>query len=85
MYKKYIPKAHQSTALLWPLLCMISGARYSGVPHNVQVRSVNFFAKPKSVIFKCPSLASSKFSGFKSLYTIFLAWRYSKAETISAL
>ena len=32
--------------------CMISGARYSGVPHNVQVRSVIFLAKPKSVIWK---------------------------------
>lgn len=86
-YKKYhkiLPKAHQSTALLCPLLWMISGARYSGVPHSVHVRSVSFFAKPKSVIFKCPSLAKSKFSGFKSLYTMFLAWRYSKADTISA-
>jgi len=32
-----MPSAHQSTALLCPLLCMISGARYSGVPHNVHV------------------------------------------------
>eukprot|EP00965_Chrysotila_dentata_P000079 2878-Pleurochrysis_carterae.AAC.1 len=27
--------AHQSTALLCPLLCIISGARYSGVPTRV--------------------------------------------------
>ena len=32
-----MPSAHQSTALLCPLLWMISGARYSGVPHNVHV------------------------------------------------
>ena len=35
---------------------MISGARYSGVPHNVQVRSDTFLAKPKSVILIWPSL-----------------------------
>ena len=32
-----LPKAHQSTALLCPLDWMISGARYSGVPHSVHV------------------------------------------------
>ena len=32
------------------LLRMISGARYSGVPHRVQVRPFTRFAKPKSVI-----------------------------------
>ena len=32
-----IPNAHQSTALLCPLLWIISGARYSGVPHKVHV------------------------------------------------
>ena len=31
------PSAHQSTALPCPLLRMISGARYSGVPHSVHV------------------------------------------------
>ena len=35
--------------------CIISGARYSGVPQRVQVRSVIFLAKPKSVIMRCPS------------------------------
>ena len=29
---------------------MISGARYSGVPHNVQVRPFTRLANPKSVI-----------------------------------
>lgn len=34
------------------LLRMISGARYSGVPHNVQVRPLTRLAKPKSVTWK---------------------------------
>lgn len=33
-----IPNAHQSTSFPWPRPWMISGARYSGVPHNVYVR-----------------------------------------------
>ena len=45
-----------------------SGAKYSGVPHNVKVLFLLiFFANPKSAIFICPSLSISKFSGFKSL------------------
>ena len=31
------------------LLRMISGARYSGVPHNVHVLPLTLLAKPKSV------------------------------------
>lgn len=77
------PNAHQSTALLWPLDWIISGAKYSGVPHSVHVRSFNFLANPKSVIFRCPSLSSSRFSGFRSRYTIFSACKYSRARTIS--
>lgn len=34
------------------LLRMISGARYSGVPHRVQVRPFTLFANPKSVTCK---------------------------------
>lgn len=34
------------------LLRMISGARYSGVPHNVQVLPFTLFAKPKSVTWR---------------------------------
>ena len=34
------------------LLRMISGAKYSGVPHNVQVRPLTRLAKPKSVILR---------------------------------
>ena len=34
------------------LLRMISGAKYSGVPHRVQVRPFTLFAKPKSVTWK---------------------------------
>lgn len=33
-----IPNAHQSTSRPCPLPCIISGAKYSGVPHNVYVR-----------------------------------------------
>lgn len=57
--------------------------KYSGVPHKVHVRSFNFLAKPKSVIFKCPSISMRRFSGFKSRYTIDNEWRYSNASTIS--
>ena len=77
------------------LTWIISGARYSGVPHNVHVLSVTrlanldlkittvlnqrkemfiqfaltviIMANPKSIIFKCPSLSSRRFSGFRSL------------------
>ena len=45
--------------LLTLLLCygvtlerMISGARYSGVPHSVHVRLFTRFAKPKSVTWR---------------------------------
>ena len=41
--------------------------RYSGVPHRVQVLSVITLAKPKSVILRCPSRSSNRFSGFRSL------------------
>lgn len=34
------------------LLRIISGARYSGVPHSVQVRPFTLFAKPKSVTWE---------------------------------
>ena len=47
--------------------CIISGARYSGVPHRVHVRSWIFLAKPKSVILRWPSRSSNRFSGFMSL------------------
>ena len=49
-----MPSVHQSTAQLWPWLERISGARYSGVPHSVHVRSLITFAKPKSTSFKYP-------------------------------
>lgn len=35
---------------MYTLLKIISGAKYSGVPHNVHVRPFTRFAKPKSVI-----------------------------------
>jgi hypothetical protein len=60
------PRAHQSTDLPWPLDWMISGARYSGVPQRVQVRSSTILAKPKSVILTCPAELIRRFSGLRS-------------------
>ena len=37
----HLPNAHQSTALLCPFDWIISGARYSGVPHRVHVLRKN--------------------------------------------
>jgi len=54
-----------------PLLRIISGAKYSGVPHIVKVLFSTFLAKPKSVSFKNPFVLINMFSGFKSLYIIF--------------
>ena len=53
---------------------IISGARYSGVPHKVHVLSVIFFAKPKSVICKsfCLILGKSQMFGFPHLQVAFL-------------
>ena len=46
------PSAHQSTPLPWPLERIVSGARYSGVPQRVHVRSSIFLANPKSQILQ---------------------------------
>ena len=35
-----MPLHHQSTSNEWPAFLMISGARYSGVPHSVHVFSL---------------------------------------------
>lgn len=45
-----MPRDQKSTLKLWPLLSMISGATYSGVPQKVQVfwPHLIFLAKPKS-------------------------------------
>lgn len=40
---------HKEEEWLLTLLRIISGARYSGVPHSVQVRPFTRLAKPKSV------------------------------------
>lgn len=37
---------------LHTLLKIISGAKYSGVPHSVHVRPLTRFAKPKSVTYE---------------------------------
>ena len=39
---------------------MISGARYSGVPHSVQVRPFTRFANPKSVTWERKTKSSDK-------------------------
>ena len=70
-----MPKVHQSTGLPCPWLSKISGAKYSGVPQSVNVRFYTTFANPKSVNFRYPSSEINKFSGFKSLYTMFFSWR----------
>ena len=53
---------------------IISGARYSGVPHKVHVLSVIFFAKPKSVICEslCLILRKGQMFGFPHLQVAFL-------------
>jgi len=64
-----IPSAHQSTDFPYPSFVplIISGARYSGVPQSVKVRSLSsFLANPKSAILIFPSLSISRFSGLRS-------------------
>lgn len=51
----YNPKINMNNLRRWcvgehTLLRIISGAKYSGVPHNVHVLPFTRFAKPKSVI-----------------------------------
>ncbi len=62
----------------------LTGAKYSGVPHNVQVLSITLFAKPKSVIFTWPFVSSKMFSGF-CMHNIIPIWvkmeHVSKRET----
>eukprot|EP00401_Gymnodinium_catenatum_P047960 CAMPEP_0117603112 /NCGR_PEP_ID=MMETSP0784-20121206/77950_1 /TAXON_ID=39447 /ORGANISM="" /LENGTH=61 /DNA_ID=CAMNT_0005405995 /DNA_START=163 /DNA_END=345 /DNA_ORIENTATION=+ len=59
------PKDHQSMAHVYPLPVMTSGARYSGVPINVDVVS-SFLQHPKSTSFAQPAKSKSTFSGFRS-------------------
>ena len=65
---------------------MISGAKYSGVPHRLCSSSPDAFSfdSPKSVILMCPSASSSRFSGFRSRYTMPLLCRYCRPSAISA-
>lgn len=44
--------SHQSHETVCPRLEIISGGRYSGVPHSVYVRSLICFAKPMSMSFR---------------------------------
>jgi hypothetical protein len=67
-----------------PLFKIISGAKYSGVPQRVYVFSFpsTILEKPKSISFMYPFPFIKMFSGFKSLYMIFLECKYSKTVTI---
>jgi len=65
-------------------LLIISGARYSGVPHTVYDFDVITLANPKSTNFKYPSLPINIFSGFKSLYATFLRCINLNIEAICA-
>ena len=64
------PPAHQSTPLPCPLLRIVSGARYSGVPQSVQVWSLIYLAKPKSHILTKPLASSSTFSHARTLTSV---------------
>lgn len=57
---------------LHTLLRMISGARYSGVPHNVQVLPFTRLAKPKSVTLKTEKHRSRMWVLWSSLEQQFL-------------
>ena len=62
----------------------VEGALFIPDTHNVYVLPLPIlFANPKSVIFTWPSFEINKFSGFKSLYTIYILWRYIIAVNIS--
>ena len=67
-------KSMNITSINITLDWIISGARYSGVPHKVHVLSVIFFAKPKSVICKslCLILRKGQMFGFPHLQVAFL-------------
>mmetsp|Transcript_38421 Transcript_38421/g.65936 ORF Transcript_38421/g.65936 Transcript_38421/m.65936 type:complete len:278 (-) Transcript_38421:452-1285(-) len=66
------PSVHQSTDWSYGAPCSTSGAIYSGVPQIVPVVlfavPVTRFDMPKSVSFRCPSMPTMTFSGFRSRY-----------------
>lgn len=69
------PNAHISTFSLYLVLRSIYGALY----HLVETYSVNgykdvFLAIPKSISLTLPYFVIPIFSGFKSLWIIFLEW-----------
>jgi len=68
--KMRTPRPHQSTARVYDDSVSTSGARNSGVPQNVEVRSpkpIPSLHRPKSAIFTNPSASSSRLSSFRSL------------------
>ena len=73
------PRPHQSTALVYDDSVRTSGAKNSGVPQNVEVRSpkpIPSLQSPKSAILTKPSASRSKLSSFKSLQqnTDYMCW-----------
>lgn len=64
------PKPHQSTLRVYEVSVRTSGAKNSGVPQKVPVRSpypIPSLHSPKSAIFTYPSVSNNKLSNFKSL------------------
>lgn len=82
------PNKYQSKLYVCPVLFNISGGRYAKEPQNDFVTSplyIPCLAKPKSVIQACPSLSNTTLEGFKSLNTILLLCKASRARTISQI
>lgn len=68
------PYDHQSTALPYPLLSMISGAMYSGVPHSVQVRPLTIWTKKNYYSFQQMMQLQKRLSLREIIkYTVYLA------------
>ena len=68
--KMSTPSPHQSTARVYEVSVNTSGAKNSGVPQKVPVRSpypMPSLQRPKSAIFTQPSVSSNKLSNFRSL------------------
>ena len=85
--KMSTPSPHQSTARVYDGSVRTSGARNSGVPQKVEVRSpkpIPSLQSPKSATLTNPSASSNKLSSFKSLHwtqklaRVFLALNYTR-------
>ena len=63
-----------------------SGDRYAGDPQKLKATNSyvgSFLLNPKSTSLICPLVSSIIFSGFKSLYIMFLECKYSIASITS--